>query len=138
MDFDSESSRIFRRVISAWRSGREGKLAEAQSAFGNLLAEHAAPGLVHFGMAEMYFENGQHTEAELHFRRVLETETERPAFVVPWEHLRLGNLLDLDAQHTLARTSYRKAESATDEHVRSAAKRFLKFPYTGEGGVRLL
>ena len=138
MDFDSESSRIFRGVISAWRSGREGRLAEAQFAFGNLLAEQVAPGLIHFGMAEMYFEIGRHTEAELHYRRVLETEIEHPAFVVPWVHLRLGNLLDLDGKHTLARTSYRKAERATDRHVRSAAKRFLKFPYTGKRGVRLL
>jgi tetratricopeptide (TPR) repeat protein len=137
-DFDSGSSRIFRGVISAWRAGREGQLAEAQSAFGSLLAERVAPGLIHFGMAEMYFETGRHAEAELHFRRVLETEIERPAFVVPWAHLRLGNLLDLNGKRTLARASYRKAEGANDEHVRSAAKRFLKFPYTGKAGVRLL
>ena len=67
-----------------------------------------------------------------------ETETERPAFVVPWVQLRLGNLLDLDGERARARTSYRKAEKATDRHVRSAAKRFLKFPYTGAVGVRLL
>ena len=138
MDFDSESSRIFRGVISAWRSGREGHLEQAQSAFRDLLAKRSAPGLVHFGMAEMYFEMGLHIEAQVHYRRTLESGTERPGFIVPWAQLRLGNLLDLDGKRAQAKTSYHAAQTATDKHIRAAARRFLKFPYTGEYGVRLL
>lgn len=138
MEFDSRSSRIFHEVTRAWRLGRDGRLAEAKDAFRHLAAQYEDAGMIELGLAEMHFEMGRYTVAKIHYRRVLEAETDRPTFLEPWARLRLGNLLDLDGEASHARASYRKAEKAANELVRSAAKRFLKFPYTGRRGVRLL
>jgi len=136
--FDATSSLVFHRGVQSWRTGREGDLERAETGFRELLSRRQAVGLVHFGMAGMYFDLGRYDSAEVHYRRAVEIGIERPEFFTPLSYLRLGNLLDLRGARDEAKGSYKKASSTAGpyESLRGVAKGYLKKPYDGTGGIR--
>ena len=137
--FDTTSSRTFREITRAWRTGREGEPVRAMEAFDALRDAGHDAGLTHFGEASMYFDLARYSVAERHFREAAEVGIERPSILVPLTYIRLGNLLDLRDERREAKSFYRKASGAADEHpwLREAAKHYLNEPFENRpGGVR--
>jgi len=131
--FDAGSSRVLGAVIPAWRMGREGDLGEAQARFRDLLAMDEAGGLVHYGMAGMYFDLERSHAAETHYRAAVADGIDGPPHYLPLAYLRIGHALDLRGERGGAKSFYRKAAGAAGDSgwLRREAKHYLKQPYRG-------
>ena len=134
--FDASTSRTFRDMAAPWRTGRGGDVERAEAAFRDLLSKRDAQGLIHFGMAGMYFDLERYDEAETHYRSAIAAGIAGPTHYTPISYLRIGHLLDLRGERQGAKSFYRKAANVAGEHesVRRAAKQYRKQPYTGESG----
>jgi tetratricopeptide (TPR) repeat protein len=134
--FDASTSRTFGDMTVPWRMGRGGDVNRAEAAFRELMAKHDAKGLIHFGMAGMYFDLERYDEAEAHYRSAIAAGIAGPTHYTPISFLRIGHLLDLRGERRDAKSFYRKAASVAGEHewVRHAAKHYRKEPYTGASG----
>jgi tetratricopeptide (TPR) repeat protein len=134
--FDASASRTFRDMAAPWRMGRGGEVERAEAIFRDLLSTHDAKGLIHFGMAGMYFDLERYDEAEDHYRSAIVAGIAGPTHYTPISYLRIGHLLDLRGERQSAKSFYRKAASVAGEHewVRRAAKQYRKQPYTGDSG----
>lgn len=134
--FDASTSRTFRDMTVPLRMGRGGDVERAEAAFRDVLAQHDAKGLIHFGMAGMYYDLDRRDEAEAHYRSAVAAGIAGPTHYTPISYLRIGHLLDLRGERHAAKSFYRKAASVAGEHewVREAAKQYRKQPYTGASG----
>ncbi len=128
--FDDASSKVHQASLAPRRLGRRGRLAEAEAAFTELLAEHGERAQIYYWIAETHFEQERLDEAALDYGKAAAIDDVFPTFLPAQAWLRLGNVRDLKGNRRGAKKSYEHAlKTADEESLRRAAKYFLKHPF---------
>jgi len=132
--YDEASSRLALALVPAKRLVREGKIAEAEARYKELLREHDEDAQIHLFMAEMYFQEEQWSRSEARFNKVAQLAPETPTFAILFTKIRLGQIYDLTDRRGAAKKHYRIVRDTAGpykSYVR-AAEYYLKNRYSNE------
>lgn len=89
-------------------------------------------------MGKIYMDRGDYATALTFFRRSVQADTRRYAWVTAWAWTRMGMVYDLLGNREAAKENYRKALAIEAPGIaRDFAKKYLAQPYRGEKPARL-
>ena len=132
--YNEASSRLALALVPAKRLVWEGKIAEAEARYKELLREHDGDAQIHLFMAEMYFQEEQWSRSEARFNKVAQLAPETPTFAILFTKIRLGQIYDLTDRRGAAKKHYRSVRDTAGpykSYVR-AAEYYLKNRYSNK------
>jgi hypothetical protein len=111
----------------------KGDYVEAIQAFDNALKINPHRSLVHFRLAEVFFEQSNNQAAINSFRDALNGDL-NPKWIEVWCHIYMGKIYDILGQRQRAMAEYTKAVNSKDNTngAQAEAEKWLKAPFTKE------
>jgi aminopeptidase N len=111
----------------------KGDYVEAIQAFDNALKINPHRSLVHFHLAEVFFEQSNNQAAINSFRDALNGDL-NPKWIEVWCHIYMGKIYDILGQRQRAMAEYTKAVNSKDNTngAQAEAEKWLKAPFTKE------
>jgi tetratricopeptide (TPR) repeat protein len=126
--YDQKQANIYRMNLEGRRLASDGKFAEAEASFRQVLKKHPNNNLTNYYMAELLLLKGAYPKAELQFNQLLEKKPKDPKWLVAGIYVKLGRIYEARKQALAARRSYEKALDAEfiASNDRNAAKQRLR------------
>jgi aminopeptidase N len=111
----------------------KGDYVEAIQSFDNALKINPNRSLVHFRLAEVFFEQSNNQAAMNSFRNALNGDLD-PKWIEVWCHIYMGKIYDILGQRQRAMAEYTKAVNSKDNTngAQAEAEKWLKAPFTKE------
>jgi len=112
---------------------QKGNFVEAVKAYDNAIKLNPHSSLVHFRLAEVFWEQFNLQSAANSFRDALNGDKD-PKWVEVWSYIYLGKIYDILGQRQRALAEYNRALNTKDEYngAQDEAKKWLDAPFTRE------